>query len=99
MSLLDKDTKPTSEAVPAQVNAMEKLLDFIYKLQQKKYAYRLDCVRDAIMVEVYIPGEHWEVEFFADGNVEVEVFRSEGDVKGYEEADQSIVDLLEFYQD
>lgn len=30
------------------------------------------------MVEVAVPGERWEVEFFADGEVAVEVFRSAG---------------------
>ncbi len=28
------------------------------------------------MVELAIPGERWEVEFFEDGHVEVERFRS-----------------------
>lgn len=30
------------------------------------------------MVEVAVPGERWEAEFFADGEVAVEVFRSAG---------------------
>lgn len=34
------------------------------------------------MVTVNIPGERWEVEFFDDGNVEVERFVSTGVVDG-----------------
>ncbi len=30
------------------------------------------------MVKVAVPGERWEVEFFEDGRVDVEVFRSSG---------------------
>lgn len=30
------------------------------------------------MVDIAVPGARWEVEFFADGHVEVEIFRSNG---------------------
>ena len=36
------------------------------------------------MVLLAVPGERWEVEFFADGSVEVEVFVSSGGVQGPE---------------
>lgn len=39
---------------------------------------------DAIMVLVAVPGERWEVEFFADGTIDVEVFVSTGGVQGPE---------------
>lgn len=32
------------------------------------------------MVMVFVPGEHWEVEFMDDGGVEVERFRSDGQI-------------------
>jgi len=28
------------------------------------------------MVEIAVPGERWEVEFFEDGTVETEIFRA-----------------------
>jgi hypothetical protein len=38
-------------------------------------------IRDeAIMVFVVIPGCRWEVEFFEDGSVEAEAFRSDGEI-------------------
>lgn len=67
---------PTPRSDPA---ALQKLLDFLMKLQDHKIGYRLSCHRDeAIMVELAVPGERWEIEFFADGSVEVERFRSNG---------------------
>jgi len=38
------------------------------------------------MVDIAVPGERWEVEFFEDGHVEVEVFRSTSDGLEGEEA-------------
>jgi hypothetical protein len=37
------------------------------------------------MVQIAVPGERWEVEFFGDGQVEVEVFKSPGVIGGEEE--------------
>ncbi|MDQ2745384.1 MAG: hypothetical protein M3Z66_24240 [Chloroflexota bacterium] len=42
--------------------------------------YRLESIRDAILVEISTPGTRWEVEFFEDGRVEVERFRSDGTI-------------------
>lgn len=36
----------------------------------------------AVMVQVAVPGERWEIEFFPDHTPEVEVFRSDGGVGG-----------------
>ena len=57
------------------------LLSFLNDLRDAKIDYRLSHQReDAIMVEIAVPGERWEVEFLDDGSVEVEVFRSEGTI-------------------
>lgn len=45
---------------------MRKLIDFLEKLEEKKIYYRLNIIRDSIMVEIAVPGQRWEVEFFAD---------------------------------
>ena len=59
------------------MNTMQKFLDFLCKLEESKIHYTLEHNRDeAIMVLIAVPGERWEVEFFAEGNVEVEVFKS-----------------------
>lgn len=36
--------------------------------------------RTTIVVEVSVPGERWEVEFFEDGHLEIERFRSDGQI-------------------
>jgi hypothetical protein len=38
------------------------------------------CRDEAILVEIAVPGERWEVEFFEDGSVEAEVFKSDGTI-------------------
>ena len=54
---------------------MEKLLDFLSELSKRNIFYRLSSIRpDAIMVEIAVPGERWEVEYFTDGHLEVETF-------------------------
>jgi hypothetical protein len=64
------------------MNAYERLLDFLVRLEDLKIAYTLEHDRpDAIMVTAVVPGEHWEVEYFPDGHVEVEVFRTQGPIR------------------
>jgi len=64
--------------------AMRRLLDFLDRLEREKIWYRLEHIRDSLMVETAVPGERWEIEFFADGHVEVERFRSDGQIGGAE---------------
>jgi len=60
---------------------MENLLSFLVRLKEVKIHYSLKHTRDeAVMVLITVPGEHWEVEFFADGSVEIEVFKSNGEI-------------------
>ena len=57
------------------------LLEFIEKLKRVDASFRLASIRrESIMVEVYAPGEHWEIEFMADGSLEIERFTSTGDI-------------------
>lgn len=66
--------------ISIQQESLSKALSFLQELESHRIAYELDHVRDALMVKVAIPGERWEVEFFADGNVEIERFISTGDL-------------------
>jgi len=61
------------------MNSLEKLIHFLEELEERKLFFRLGKIRDSILVEIAVPGERWEVEFFADGQVEVERFYSRGD--------------------
>jgi hypothetical protein len=77
------------------MNALEKLLAFTQELDRRRISRRLDIVRDAVMVEVYLPGVRWEVEFFADSHVEVEVFRSDGGVLSHPDAETALHRLFD----
>ena len=60
-------------------NVFQRLLDFLRRLDAARIHYSLAHFRDeTLAVEVVVPGERWEIEFFADGSVEVEVFSSVG---------------------
>ena len=61
------------------------LHDFIRELDATKTHYTLASVREgAVMVEVAIPGERWEIEFFDDREPEIEIYRSDGTICGPE---------------
>jgi hypothetical protein len=66
------------------------LLNLLDELEQEKIWYRLEHVRNSITVVLVIPGQHWEVEFFEDGHVEVERFVSTGDIEERDIVDQLI---------
>ncbi|HEY7156651.1 MAG TPA: hypothetical protein VH575_21965 [Gemmataceae bacterium] len=66
------------------------LLDFLERLEKAKIAYSLRHIReDALLVEVRVPGEIWEVEFLRDDEIEIERFRSNGRID-----DASLLDVL-----
>jgi hypothetical protein len=51
------------------------------------------------MVSVAVPGERWEIEFLADGSVEVERFTSAGEIYGEEALDELFVLYSDFDQE
>ena len=60
------------------------LLALVNRLQQEKIAYKLRHSRDdALMVQVNVPGQRWEIEFVDYGDevqIEVERFSSDGTI-------------------
>jgi hypothetical protein len=71
-------------------SSLGKLLTFLDRLEAHDIYYTLDHVRDSVMVTVAVPGQRWEVEFFEDSHVEVEIFTSSKD--GLE--DESVLEKL-----
>jgi hypothetical protein len=57
---------------------------FLSQLDASGTHYSLTVREGAVMVHVALPGERWEVEFFAGREPEVEVFRSDGTIGGQE---------------
>ena len=87
----------TEQAAPPATRTgpqpFQKLLDFVNRLDAVKMSYRLSHFRvETIAVELAIPGERWEVEFFADGSVEVERFRSDGRISTDESLLTELID-------
>jgi hypothetical protein len=62
------------------------LLDLTQRLKAARIHYALsDPTEGAVMIEVAVPGERWEIEVHEDGKVGVEVFVSSGGVQGPEQ--------------
>ena len=68
---------------------MQKLIDFLNKLEDAKIYYKLNKTCDEyIMVEIAVPGEIWEVEYSAN-DIRIEKFISTGNL-----FDESEIDAL-----
>jgi hypothetical protein len=60
---------------------LARLLAFLARLEEEHVYYSLCMDRpEALMVSVTVPGQRWEVEFMNDGSIEVERFRSNGQI-------------------
>ncbi|MDQ0176281.1 hypothetical protein [Bacillus chungangensis] len=60
---------------------LKELINFLNQLESSHIFYKLNKVRnEAIMVEIAVPGQRWEVEFMEDGTVEIEKFISDKDM-------------------
>jgi hypothetical protein len=80
-------TSADSESLPG---GLAGIFEFLAKLERGHLHYDLASKRlNALMVIVSVPGERWEVEFMADGLLEVERFRSDGNILDAE----ALVDL------
>jgi hypothetical protein len=78
------------------MNPLTKLLEFLERLDKEHIAFTLKYARaDTMMVLVCVPGEYWEVEFFEDGHVEVEVYHTRAGV----ESEEALTELFELHGD
>ncbi len=61
---------------------LSELTALLDRLDEAEIHYALSSVSEgASMVSIDSPGEeHWEVEFMSDGDVEIEVFKSDGQI-------------------
>lgn len=75
---------PANDAAET-ADGTERLRVFVEQLRQARIHHTLLQVRDGYtMVSLAVPGERWEIEFPASGEVEVEIFRSDGTIAGEE---------------
>ena len=74
----------------------DRLLDLIAKLRAAKIHFTNTSVRDdAIMLEVAVPGEHWEIELMQSGAIETEKYKSDGTIHD----ESALSDLFERFKD
>jgi hypothetical protein len=67
---------------------LSELLELLRRLKVARIYFELGQVRDeAVMITACVPGERWEIEYMEDGSVEIEVFRSNGEIQGAEALD------------
>ena len=60
---------------------LSKLTSLLDRLDEAEIHYTLSSVSEgAIMVGIDASEEHWEVEFMNDGDIEVEIFKSDGQI-------------------
>ena len=58
-----------------------KLTNFLDRLDDADIHYTLSSLREsAVLVSVVVEGERWEVEFMSDGDIEVEIFTTDGEI-------------------
>jgi hypothetical protein len=75
---------------------MISIINFLNKLEKAHIFYSLSKSReDAVMVEITVPGEKWEVEYFDNGNIEIEVYKSDGEIHNEDKLD----DLFKKFSD
>ena len=56
-------------------------MNLIAAFEREKIDFSLGTVRpDTVMACVAIPGQRWEIEVFEDGHLEIEVFKSSGEI-------------------
>ncbi len=57
------------------------MLTLLRRLRDAHISCRLGSARpEAVMVEVAVPGERWEIEILDDGSIEIERFKSDGTI-------------------
>lgn len=70
--------------------------EVIALLKAARVHHELASTRDgAITVVAAVPGERWEIEVFDDGHIEIERFRSDGEITD----ETALVTLLARFSD
>jgi len=75
--------------VKKRMAKLQKLTNFLDRLDGADIHYTLTSVREgAIVVGVTVPEQRWEIEFMADGDIEVEIFKRDGAIRDFSVIDE-----------
>lgn len=78
------------------MSELSELTNLLDRLDEAEIQYTLASVSEgAIEVGIDVDGEHWKIEFMDDGEIEIEIFKSDGQVFDY----SIIEDLFEEDED
>jgi hypothetical protein len=76
--------KPTLDRQLSELNVMRLLREAGIYFSADEMLMRKVMVEGAVMIEVAVPGERWEIDVLASGEVEVERFRTEVGVHDFD---------------
>ena len=63
------------------IETIEKLVQLLDELEAAHIFFRLHRNRtDGICIAVDIPGQRWEIDVLDNGRVDIEIFRSDGEI-------------------
>ncbi len=64
------------------MTVLDDVLRFCNELNERRASYKLSIDRpEAIRVTLDVPGERWEIDFFPDGEIELDRYVSQGVVR------------------
>jgi hypothetical protein len=64
------------------MTVLEDVLRFCNELNERRASYKLSVDRpEAIRVTLDVPSERWEIDFFPDGDIELDRYVSQGVVQ------------------
>ena len=80
----------------SEINALKKLLALSDQLKAANIHHEVTRYReDGVSIIATVPGERWEIDVLDDGEIVVEVYKSQGGCRGAE----TLKDLFERHSD
>jgi hypothetical protein len=59
----------------------DELICFLKQLDSRKISYSISrYINDSISIIVVVPGERWEIDVDHDGEIQIEIFKSDGTI-------------------
>ena len=63
------------------IDTISEFIQFLEKLESKKFFFSISkYLNDSISVTAVVPGERWEIDVNQQGEIQIEVFKSNGKI-------------------
>ncbi|MDR2171389.1 MAG: hypothetical protein LBP59_14700 [Planctomycetaceae bacterium] len=64
-----------------KLDTTNSIIEFLNQLERHKIAYTIShYLNDSISICVVVPGERWEIDINQLGEIQIEIFRSNGEI-------------------